>query len=60
MKTAVARGILRRYFVVPNEAIRVACNLFADHEERQREIEDFWLATVGVPRSCLTKTTVNN
>jgi hypothetical protein len=23
------------------------------------EIEDFWLATVGLPRSCMTKTMVN-
>ena len=36
---------LRRYFDVPDEAVRVACNLFADHEERQRAIEDFWLET---------------
>jgi len=33
--------------------------LFADHEERQREIEDFWLATAGLSRSSLTKSTVN-
>jgi hypothetical protein len=51
---------LRQYFALPSEAIRVACNLFADHEERQREIEDFWLQTVDLPRSCLTKTIVNN
>jgi hypothetical protein len=39
--------------------MRVACNLFADHEERQRTIEGFWLATAGLPRACLTKSTVN-
>ncbi|HEY8774290.1 MAG TPA: hypothetical protein VIM05_06960 [Gaiellaceae bacterium] len=50
---------LRHYFALPNDAVRVACNLFADHEEGQREIEDFWLATVDLPRSCLTKTMVN-
>jgi hypothetical protein len=50
---------LRAYFDVPDEKFRVACNLFADHLEKQREIEDFWLAVVGVPRTCLTKTMVN-
>jgi len=37
----------------------LTCNLFADHEERQREIEDFWLATAELPRSRLAKSTVN-
>ena len=50
---------LRHHFDVPTEKFRVACNLFVDHVERQREIEDFWLAVVGVPRTCLTKTMVN-
>jgi hypothetical protein len=51
---------VRRYFELPTDAFRVACNLFVDHEERQREIEDFWLATLELPRSCMTKTIVNN
>jgi hypothetical protein len=50
---------LRRYFEPSHESVSVACNLFADHEERQRQIEDFWLATVALPRSCMTKTMVN-
>lgn len=50
---------LRRYFDVPDEKMRVYCNLFADHAERQREIEDFWLARLQLPRSCLRKTVVN-
>ena len=50
---------VRTYFSIPDDTIRVACNLFADHEKRQREIEDFWLATANLPRSCLTKTMVN-
>jgi transposase-like protein len=57
--TAFFMGFLRHYFAPPHDAVRVACNLFADHEERQRQIEDFWLATVDLPRSCLTKTMVN-
>jgi DNA-binding MarR family transcriptional regulator len=52
-------GFLRRYFELPDDAMSVACNLFSDHEERQRQIEDFWLATLDVPRSRLTKTMVN-
>jgi hypothetical protein len=50
---------LRNFFALPNDVVRVACNLFADHEERQRQIEDFWLVTVDLPRSCMTKTMVN-
>jgi hypothetical protein len=53
-------NFLRTYFDVPDEKFRIACNLFADHLEKQREIEDFWLGVVGVPRACLTKTMVNH
>ena len=34
-------------------------NLFADHAERQQEIEDLWLETTGLPRSRLAKSIVN-
>ena len=51
---------VRRYFDLPDDTFRIACNLFTDHEERQREIEDLWLATLDLPRSCMTKTIVNN
>jgi transposase-like protein len=50
---------LRREFAVPNEALRIDCNLFADHLVRQREIEQFWLDTLGLPASCLRTSTVN-
>lgn len=52
-------GFLRSCFGVPDSKVSVTCNLFADHEERQREIEDFWLESLGLPRSCLRKSTVN-
>jgi hypothetical protein len=39
--------------------MRLSCNLFADHVERQREIEDYWLTRLGLPRSCLRKSVVN-
>jgi transcriptional regulator with XRE-family HTH domain len=50
---------LRSYFDVPDEAFRIDCNLFADHLEHQREIEQFWLDTLRLPGSCLRKSTVN-
>jgi hypothetical protein len=50
---------LRVHYDVCDEAFRIDCNLFADHVERQREIEEFWLNTLGLPSSCLRKSTVN-
>jgi hypothetical protein len=50
---------IREFFDIDRERVRLACNLFADHEARQREIENFWLRTVRLPRSCLCKSTVN-
>jgi hypothetical protein len=50
---------LRASYEVADEAFRLDCNLFADHLERQREIEQFWLDTLGLPASCLRKSTVN-
>ena len=52
-------AFLRAYFGIADEAFRVDCNLFADHLERQREIEQFWLDIVGIPETCLRKSTVN-
>ena len=34
-------------------------HLFADHAERQREIESFWLERLELPRECLQKSVVN-
>jgi transcriptional regulator with XRE-family HTH domain len=50
---------LRAEFGVPDERLRITCNLFADHLERQFEIEEFWLDLLELPRSCLCKSTVN-
>jgi transcriptional regulator with XRE-family HTH domain len=50
---------LRHFYRVPDERFRVGCNLFADHLARQREIEQFWLDTLELPRSCLRKSIVN-
>ena len=50
---------LREAFGVPLEKVSVTCNLFADHEERQSEIEQFWLDLLGLPPECLRKSAVN-
>jgi DNA-binding transcriptional MerR regulator len=50
---------IREFFEIDEARLRLTCNLFADHEARQREIEDFWLNTVGLPRTCLCRSTVN-
>ena len=35
------------------------CNLFADHLERQQEIEQYWLDRLGLSASSLRKSIVN-
>jgi hypothetical protein len=50
---------LRECFDVPDERMALTCNLFADHLDRQREIEQFWLDTVGLSRERLCKSFVN-
>jgi transcriptional regulator with XRE-family HTH domain len=50
---------LRECYSVPNPKITVTCNLFADHLERQREIEQFWLDMLRLPHECLRKSSVN-
>jgi hypothetical protein len=50
---------LRTHFRVPDDKMRVYCNLFADHATQQRAIEDYWLRALNLPRTCLRKTVVN-
>jgi len=50
----------RECFCVTDDRIRVYCHLFADHVSKQQEIEQFWLDVVGVPRTALRKSMVNN
>jgi transposase-like protein len=50
---------LRTCFELEDEAFRLTCNLFADHVERQREIERFWLDVAGLPEGCMCRSTVN-
>ena len=49
----------RKTFDVPNERVRIACHLFADHLEKQYAIEQFWLDRLKLPRACLNKSIVN-
>jgi transcriptional regulator with XRE-family HTH domain len=50
---------LRRHFDVRDDDIRVTCHLFADHVKKQREIEGFWLDTLGLTERSLCKSFVN-
>jgi hypothetical protein len=50
---------LRRYFDLADEQIRLTCHLYADHAERQREIEHFWLDVTRLPEASLCRSVVN-
>lgn len=50
---------LKRHFNVSNAKLRIYCNLFADHVAHQTEIEDFWLAHLGLGSDSLRASTVN-
>jgi transposase-like protein len=50
---------LRACFDVPDAKMRIKCNLFADHLQRQRAVEQHWLDLLALPRSCLCKSSVN-
>lgn len=52
-------GFLETELDVPRADMKLACNLFADHIEQQREIEGYWLAKLGLPQTSLRKSTVN-
>jgi transcriptional regulator with XRE-family HTH domain len=52
-------AFLRAYFRLRDEEIRLSCNLFADHVQRQHEIEQFWLDVAGLPRSSSCRSIVN-
>lgn len=52
-------SFLRTYFDLGDHDIRLTCHLFADHIERQRDIERFWLDHLGLPEANLLKSVVN-
>ena len=52
-------GFLRKSFDIKSRDIRLSCHLFADHLERQREVEQYWLDVAELPRESLRKSVVN-
>lgn len=52
-------AFLRTYFDVTNDKMRLRCNLFADDDETQRRIEDFWLDRLELDRTKLWRSAVN-
>jgi transposase-like protein len=52
-------SFLKTYVDLRDEEIRITCNLFADHVQRQREIEQFWLEVAQLPECSLGKSYVN-
>jgi hypothetical protein len=50
---------LRTEFGLPDELILLRCQLFADHLDRQFEIERYWLDVLELPRTSLRTSTVN-
>jgi len=60
---SVPASALRRIppdaFDIPDEKLRVTCHLFADHLERQVEVEQYWLDLLELPRSSICKSQVN-
>jgi transposase-like protein len=50
---------LKKYFDFQDEEIKVTRNLFADHLQRQREIEQFWLDVAQLSERSLCKSYVN-
>jgi transposase-like protein len=52
-------SFLKKYFDLRDEEIKITCNLFADHVQRQREIEQFWLDVAQLSARSLCKSYVN-
>jgi transposase-like protein len=50
---------LKKYFDLRDEEIKITCNLFADHIQRQHEIEQFWLDVAQLSKPSLCKSYVN-
>lgn len=50
---------LKRHFGLRGAEIRITCHLYADHLEKQIEIEQHWLDALGLPPESLRKSVVN-
>ena len=44
---------LKTYWNLRDKDIRITCNLFADHVDRQRTIEQHWLDVAALQRDSL-------
>lgn len=53
-------AFLRTHFDVPNDRLRLACNLFSDHEPHQHRVESFWLHRLDLQRDSPRATTINH
>jgi transposase-like protein len=52
-------SFLKTYFDLLDDEIRITCNLFADHVQREHEIEQFWLDVAQLSQRSLCKSYVN-
>jgi hypothetical protein len=52
--------LLRMTLRVPEDRVRITCYLYADHVERQWEVEDYWLKLTRLQRSNMCRSIVNN
>ncbi|MDD1750313.1 MAG: helix-turn-helix domain-containing protein [Methanothrix sp.] len=52
-------GFLRQCYNVPTDKTTITINCFTDSGISLEEIEQYWLEMLGLPRSCLRKSTVN-
>jgi hypothetical protein len=50
---------LKTHFALRGDEIRITCHLYADHLEKQRQIEQHWLDALGLPPESLRKSVVN-
>lgn len=52
-------AFLKKHFGLRREDIRITCHLYADHLDKQREIEEYWLDVLDLPKESLRKSVVN-
>jgi transposase len=50
---------LKKHFDLTGDQIRITCHLYADHLEKQAEVEQYWLSRLGLPPESLRKSVVN-
>jgi transcriptional regulator with XRE-family HTH domain len=52
-------SFLKKHFGLHRDQIRITCHLYADHLDKQAEIEQYWLDTLGLSQASLRKSVVN-